>query len=147
MKGAHGFEQAYNAQAVVDADSQVIVGEGLTNAGTDKQQVESMVAEVEAQTGRAPRELSADSGCCSEGNLAPLAVGDVTGGPEQEVAVGTEGGGLLVLDRAGKRLAEQSVPGYVAALGLDNGGRPGPSEIVAALKSGRVTRWSCGGLP
>jgi len=73
MKDSHGFEQAYNAQAVVDADSQVIVGEGLTNAGSDKQQVEPMVAEVEAQTGRAPRELSADSGYGSEANLEHLA--------------------------------------------------------------------------
>ena len=79
MKDAHGFEQAYNAQAVVDADSQVIVGEGLTNAGTDKQQVESMVAEVEAQTGRTPRELSADSGYCSEANLAHLAEHGIRG--------------------------------------------------------------------
>ena len=79
MKDAHGFEQAYNAQAAVDADSQVIVGEGLTNAGTDKQQVEPMVAEVEAQTGRAPRELSADSGYGSEANLAHLAEHGIRG--------------------------------------------------------------------
>jgi len=72
MKTADGFEQAYNAQAAVDADSQVIVAEGLTNAGNDKQQVVPMVAEIEAQTGRPPRELSADSGYCSEDNLAHL---------------------------------------------------------------------------
>jgi transposase len=79
MKDSHGFEQAYNAQAMVDADSQVIVGEGLTNAGTDKQQVEPMVAEIEAQTGRVPRELSADSGYCSEANLEHLAEHGIRG--------------------------------------------------------------------
>jgi len=72
MKTADGFEQAYNAQAAVDAASQVIVGAELTNAANDKQQVEPMVAEVERQTGRRPRELSADSGYCSESNLGRL---------------------------------------------------------------------------
>jgi hypothetical protein len=72
MKDSHGFEQAYNAQAAVDAESQVIVAEGLTNAGNDKQQVVPMVDEMEKQTGRLPRELSADSGYCSEENLEQL---------------------------------------------------------------------------
>jgi hypothetical protein len=72
MKTADGSEQAYNAQAAVDAESQVIVGAELTNAANDKQQVEPMVAEIERQTGRRPRELSADSGCCSESNLEHL---------------------------------------------------------------------------
>jgi transposase len=79
MKTADGFEQAYNAQAVVDAASQVIVGAELTNATNDKQQVEPMVAEVERQTGRRPRELSADSGYCSESNLEHLNAGGIRG--------------------------------------------------------------------
>jgi transposase len=72
MKSSHGFEQAYNAQAAVDAESQVIVAEGLTNAGNDTQQVVPMLDEIEKQTGRVPRELSADSGYCSEENLEQL---------------------------------------------------------------------------
>jgi transposase len=72
MKTANGFEQAYNAQAVVDADSQVIVAEGLTNAGTDKQQVVPLADEIERNTGRVPKEMSADSGYCSEDNLREL---------------------------------------------------------------------------
>ena len=72
MKDSHGFQQSYNAQAAVDADSQVIVAEGLTNAGNDKQQVVPMLDEIEKQTGRVPRELSADSGYCSEENLEQL---------------------------------------------------------------------------
>jgi len=72
MKTSNGFEQAYNAQAAVDADSQVIVAEDLTNAGNDKQQVVPMAAEIERHTGRTPRELSADSGYCSEANLEEL---------------------------------------------------------------------------
>ena len=65
MKTAAGFEQAYNAQAVVDAHSQVIVAESLTNAGNDKQQVVPLAAETKRNTGRVPKELSADSGYCS----------------------------------------------------------------------------------
>ena len=72
MKTPNGFEQAYNAQAAVDADSQVIVAAGLTNAGNDQQQVEPMAAAIEQNMGRPPRELSADSGYCSEANLAEL---------------------------------------------------------------------------
>ena len=72
MKDSHGFEQAYNAQAAVDAQSQVIVAQELTNATNDKQQLVPMVAEIEARTGRSPRELSADSGYCSEANLEVL---------------------------------------------------------------------------
>lgn len=72
MKTPGGFEQAYNAQAVVDADSQVIVAESLTNAGNDKQQVVPMTDQIERNLGRAPHELSADSGYCSEANLEEL---------------------------------------------------------------------------
>jgi transposase len=72
MKTQNGFEQAYNAQAVVDADSQVIVAESLTNAGNDKQQVVPLAAEIEGNLGRVPKELSADSGYCSEANLEEL---------------------------------------------------------------------------
>jgi hypothetical protein len=72
MKTADGSEQAYNAQAAVDADSQVTVSAELTNAANDKQQVEPMVAEIERETGSRPRELSADGGYCSESNLEHL---------------------------------------------------------------------------
>lgn len=72
MKQGQGFEQAYNAQAAVDADSQVIVAAALTNSGNDKQQVVPMVEEIERMTGRKPRELSADSGYCSETNIEHL---------------------------------------------------------------------------
>ena len=102
MKDSHGFEQAYNAQAAVDAHSQVIVAEGLTNAANDKQQLVPMVREIERQTGRRPRELSADSGYCSEDNLADLAERDIRGyiatgrqrhGEASPTAPGASGGG------------------------------------------------------
>ena len=36
MKGRDGFIQAYNAQAAVDADAQIIVAHRLTNNGSDR---------------------------------------------------------------------------------------------------------------
>lgn len=72
MKTQNGFEQAYNGQAIVDADSQVIVAHGLTNAANDKQQLVPMVEQLIHNTGRLPQEFSADSGYCSEANLEYL---------------------------------------------------------------------------
>jgi transposase len=72
MKTANGFEQTYNAQAVVDASSQVIVAQDLSNATNDKQQLVPMTDEIERNLGRLPQELSADNGYCSEANLERL---------------------------------------------------------------------------
>ncbi|MFT5782395.1 MAG: hypothetical protein ACI9EB_001785 [Pseudomonas sp.] len=43
-----GFEQRYNAQAAVDADTLLVVAQGLTQAGNDKQQVVPMLVELKA---------------------------------------------------------------------------------------------------
>ncbi len=72
MKAGGGFLQGYNGQAAVDADNQVIVACGRTNAGSDQGQLAAMVDAVEANTGHKPAELSADAGYCSEANLAAL---------------------------------------------------------------------------
>jgi len=72
MKSHDGFIQGYNAQAVVDADSQVIVAQGLTNNASDAQQLAVMVAQIKQNTRRQARELSADAGYCSEDNLKEL---------------------------------------------------------------------------
>jgi transposase len=72
MKGAGGFVQAYNGQAVVDADSHVIVAQRLTNQPTDMNQLKPMLDLVSANLGAQPWEFSADAGYCSEDNLAEL---------------------------------------------------------------------------
>jgi len=72
MKGADGFVQAYNAQAVVESATQLIVGQAVTQEANDKQQVAPMVAVIEQQAGQKPEELLADSGYCSEKNLEHL---------------------------------------------------------------------------
>lgn len=72
MKGPEGFVQAYNAQLAVDADSQVIVAQHVTAAATDVQALPVLLAEIKANTGRQAREISADAGYCSTGNLQAL---------------------------------------------------------------------------
>jgi transposase len=72
MKGGDGFVQAYNAQAAVEADFQLIVGQTVTQAANDKEQIVPMVEVIEEQSGQRPEELLADSGYCSEKNLAHL---------------------------------------------------------------------------
>ena len=72
MKTRDGFIQGYNAQAAVDSDHQVIVAQGLTNNASDAHQLEPMVKQIKANTGRQARELSADAGYCYEHNLKAL---------------------------------------------------------------------------
>ena len=79
MKGADGFVQGYNAQAAVEPALQLIVGQSVTPAANDKEQVEPMVEVIEAQSGQRPAGLLADSGYCSEKNLEHLETGDESG--------------------------------------------------------------------
>ena len=72
MKTADGFVQGYHAQAAVDAASQIIVAQQVTNAPNDQQQLAPLVAQIKANTGRQAREVSADAGYCSEANLREL---------------------------------------------------------------------------
>src|SRR5947209_4230629 len=72
MKGADGFVQAYNAQAAVEPALQLIVGQTVTQAANDKEQLIPALAIVEEQSGQRPDEVLADSGYCSEKNLEQL---------------------------------------------------------------------------
>jgi transposase len=72
MKGSQGFLQAYNAQAAVDSDSQVIVAQSLTNTGSDAHQMIPMLQQIRNNLGRQAREVSSDSAYCSELNLKGL---------------------------------------------------------------------------
>jgi len=83
MKSHEGFVQGYNAQIVVEADFQLIVGQGVTQAANDKEQVVPMVEAVEEQSGQRPDTLLADSGYCSEKNLEHLESDSV---PKRKIA-------------------------------------------------------------
>jgi transposase len=72
MKTKDGFVQAYNAQAAVDAESQVIVAQTLTNQGNDQKQLLPLVSQIKENLGRHAAEISADAGYCSEHNLKEL---------------------------------------------------------------------------
>jgi hypothetical protein len=72
MKSKDGFVQAYNAQAAVDSEAQIIVAQDVTQSAVDCGQLVSMTDAIEANLGRKPAQLSADAGYCSEANLAGL---------------------------------------------------------------------------
>jgi transposase len=77
-----GFEQCYNAQAVVAADSLLVVATDVVQAANDKQQLEPMVEKLKVlpeELGN-PETLLADNGyfsaanvtTCEAANIAPL---------------------------------------------------------------------------
>jgi hypothetical protein len=71
-----GFEQAYNAQAVVDGHAQVIVACALTQDPTDVEQFLPLVAQIEGNTGQRPAAVLADAGYFSDTNVtAPALTG------------------------------------------------------------------------
>src|SRR6266436_659851 len=72
LKGADGFVQGYNAQAAVEPTLLLIVGQSVTEAANDKEQLMPMVALIEQQSGQRPEAILADNGYCSEENLEHL---------------------------------------------------------------------------
>jgi len=76
MKSGDGFVQAYNAQAAVEPELGLIVGQRVAQAANDKEQLKPMVEVIEAQSGQRPTAVLADSGYCSEENLRYLESAD-----------------------------------------------------------------------
>src|SRR6201998_1292981 len=73
MKGSDEFVQWYNTQVAVEPLFQLIVGQTVTQAANDKQQMVPLIEAIEAQSGQRPEEVLADSGYCSDENLKYLA--------------------------------------------------------------------------
>ena len=69
METSGGVRPAYNLQACVDADSQVIVAMDLTQAVNDYGQLPSMSGEVERVTGMSAATMLADGGYVDEETL------------------------------------------------------------------------------
>jgi len=69
MKGPDGYVQAYNCQAVVDAEHQVIVACEVSDSPPDTPHVKEMMRQTEANTGRRPKRACLDAGYFSEGNV------------------------------------------------------------------------------
>ncbi|HZD66458.1 MAG TPA: IS1182 family transposase [Acidimicrobiales bacterium] len=75
MKTTEGFHYAYNAQAVVDEEAQVVLAAHVTQAGGDLDQLFSMTDRMQENCVAAgiedrPEVVLADAGYCSEDNLA-----------------------------------------------------------------------------
>jgi transposase len=71
LKTKDGFIQGYNCQAAVDSQAQIIVAHDVSTQN-DPRLFVPMMDQVKANTGRHAHELSADSGYCSEANLAAI---------------------------------------------------------------------------
>ncbi len=84
-----GFEQCYNAQAVVDTETMLVLAPHVTNAGNDKEQVAPMVEKVQTLPAglNQPDTLLVDNGYFSEKNVATC----VEAGIAPLMAVGREG--------------------------------------------------------
>jgi transposase len=65
----NGFQQAYNAQAAVDAEDMLIVGTSLSNNGADAQQLEPTLDSVSELNDDTPGSIVADAGYFSEDNV------------------------------------------------------------------------------
>lgn len=94
MKMGTAFQQCYNAQAVVDADSQLIVASGLTNNAADNEELVPMVEAVKENLGELPNRVLTDTGYRSEDGFAKLEVKKV----EALVALGREGKDRTAID-------------------------------------------------
>lgn len=66
------FVQAYNAQAAVDAETRIIVAADLGNQASDSTYLAGQVEQVVRNTGRRPKEVSADAGYYSDDNVGYL---------------------------------------------------------------------------
>jgi transposase len=92
-----GFEQCYNAQAVVAADSLLVIAVDVVQAPNDKQQIEPMlgkIAELPAELGKVG-ELLADNGYFSEANVNACAAAGI----EPVIAMGRETHHPLLAER------------------------------------------------
>jgi len=70
MKNSDGaYIQAYNAQAVVDEEHQVITAADVTTSPSDALNYTSMLDQSAANTGIHPKQALVDAGYCSETNL------------------------------------------------------------------------------
>src|SRR5438445_4131907 len=72
MKSPDGFIQGYNAQAAVDAGSQVIVAQLVTNNGSDTHQMVPLLNQIRQNMRRQAKEISADSAYGAALNLKTL---------------------------------------------------------------------------
>ena len=81
MKTSDGsFHQCFNAQAVVDAEHQIIVATDVNDCAADVANLISMTEQMIVNTGQAPDQMLTDAGYCSADNLDQAAeIAEATG--------------------------------------------------------------------
>jgi hypothetical protein len=72
MKSSEGYVQAYNCQAMVDEEHQIIVAQAVTNQAPDVEHLVPMLAQTVANCGAIPDNLLADAGYFSEVNVCEV---------------------------------------------------------------------------
>ena len=73
MKGADkAFVQAYNCQAAVDSEHQIIVAESTSNQPDDKQHAVPMKEEIKKNLNQLPKQMSQDAGYYQDKNVESL---------------------------------------------------------------------------
>jgi len=73
IMGKNGnFDYQYNAQISVDKDTQIIVGQHLSQSANDKMEIEPALKDIQEATGVLPDKMSADNGYMSGDNLQAL---------------------------------------------------------------------------
>jgi len=140
MKSKDGFVQAYNGQAAVDAHAQIIVAQDVTQSGVDCGQLVPLTDAVEANLGKKPEQLSADSGYCSEANLEALEARKIdayvaTGRAKHAVAGGAEAETAEATQAVASERAEELTVGGEIDAGLLNVGyaEAGPGNGPAVI--------------
>jgi len=96
MKAGNGdhFEQAYNAQAAVDTETYLIVGQLVTDAPNDKQQLNPVLESIPAEVAE-PENVLADTGYYSEEAVQKA---EADGGPTVYCAMAKSGHHVSVAD-------------------------------------------------
>ena len=82
-----GFQQSYNAQTVVDDESQMVVEASVSANASDQGQLIACLDTVAATFSAPPEEVLADAGYCNEADLLELEARGIEG----YVALGREG--------------------------------------------------------
>ena len=99
VSGSKTFIQAYNCQAAVDKEAQVVVASHVTQAPNDKQQLIPLIEGIKANTGGVlPKVISADSGYYSEANCEHIQRKHV----DAYIATGKQKHGEAVLSPRGR---------------------------------------------
>ncbi|MGW0885560.1 IS1182 family transposase [Streptomyces sp. NPDC002671] len=86
--GADAYIQAYNAQAVVDAEHQVIAAADVTTNASDALNYTTMLDQCAQNTGIHPGQALLDAGYCSETNLEAAKERQLTFGTDTFMATG-----------------------------------------------------------